>query len=164
MRSIRNLAVLLALCCALPAARADDLTVEKRADIMRLMQMTGSLSVGRRMGAALATQMSQRLARTRPDIPKQLLDAVPEIVVSVFDANATALTESIIPVYHRNFTAEDIKGLIQFYSTPLGQKSIQVMPAVLQESMTAGRKWADSVLPQVQEQLRSRMKQQGVTI
>jgi uncharacterized protein len=46
------------------------------------------------------------------------------------------LEEVSYQLYDKHFTVEDLKGLIAFYKTATGQKSIQVMPQLMQESMS----------------------------
>jgi uncharacterized protein len=43
-----------------------------------------------------------------------------------------------IDLYDKYFTNEEIKGLIQFYESPVGRKAIEVLPAITQESMKHG--------------------------
>lgn len=43
-------------------------------------------------------------------------------------------------LYDKYFTNDEIKGLIAFYESPLGQKTIQVLPALSSESMSRGQK------------------------
>jgi hypothetical protein len=50
------------------------------------------------------------------------------------------LLELVIPVYDKYFSLEEIEGLTKFYQTPLGKKAISVLPQVLLESQTAGKK------------------------
>ncbi|MGF1493189.1 MAG: DUF2059 domain-containing protein [Microcoleaceae cyanobacterium] len=38
------------------------------------------------------------------------------------------------PLYNKYYTEADLEALIEFYKTPIGQKSIQVTPQLLQES------------------------------
>jgi hypothetical protein len=65
---------------------------------------------------------------------------LPEEVGAVFDAHIPAFVAQIIPVYHRYFSAEEIKGMIAFYSTDLGRKAISAMPGLMSESMMIGQK------------------------
>ena len=37
----------------------------------------------------------------------------------------------LVPIYDKHWTDEDVKGLILFYETPLGQKMITVLPQVM---------------------------------
>ncbi|HEX4642128.1 MAG TPA: DUF2059 domain-containing protein, partial [Candidatus Acidoferrales bacterium] len=45
-----------------------------------------------------------------------------------------------IATYDKYLTDEDIKGLIQFYQTPTGQKTLSVLPKIVVELQTAGQK------------------------
>ncbi|WP_244142171.1 DUF2059 domain-containing protein [aff. Roholtiella sp. LEGE 12411] len=47
----------------------------------------------------------------------------------------------LIPVYAKYFTNEDIKQMIAFYETPLGKKTISVLPQISQESAEIGQKY-----------------------
>jgi hypothetical protein len=47
------------------------------------------------------------------------------------------ITQAMIPVYQKHFTKGDIDHLIEFYSSPTGQKVLEEMPAITGESMTA---------------------------
>lgn len=51
----------------------------------------------------------------------------------------------IVPIYDKYLSDEEIKGLIQFYQTPLGQKTLKVLPTVMSESREAGRKWGEGL-------------------
>jgi len=42
-------------------------------------------------------------------------------------------------------TDEDVKGLIAFYGTPLGQKTINILPKVMGEAQDVGRKWGEGL-------------------
>lgn len=54
-----------------------------------------------------------------------------------FDVNQ--VTEQIVNVYDRHFTDDEIKGLLQFYGSPLGQKYAAEMPKVTREIQAANR-------------------------
>ena len=48
------------------------------------------------------------------------------------------LMSTNIELYDKYFTNDEIKGMIQFYESPVGQKAVQVLPAIMQEGMTRG--------------------------
>jgi hypothetical protein len=60
-------------------------------------------------------------------------------------ADPHTLLEMIIPLYDKYLSDKEIKELVQFYQTPLGQKTIQVMPKLLAESQDVGRKWGENL-------------------
>lgn len=164
MKAIRVwLFVALSAMCV-PCLAADELSPGKRADIERLLEMTGALSLGKQMAAMTAGQMAQLIKKARPDIPPKVLDVLPEEIGAVFDANIGSFKEAMIPLYHKYFTGDEIKEMIRFYSTDLGQKTVKVLPALMNESMSVGRKWGESLGPAIGERIKARMKKEGVDL
>ncbi len=47
------------------------------------------------------------------------------------------ITQAMIPAYQKHFTKSDIEAMNAFYSSPVGQKVLQELPAVMQEGMQA---------------------------
>ena len=143
---------------------ADELTPAKRADIEKLLQMTGALSLGKQMGAAVVEQYAQALRKTRPDVPERIIEVLPAEVIAVFDANMGTFIDKVVPLYNKYFTAAEVKGMIAFYSTDLGQKVITVMPALLGESIATGRQWGEALGPQIDARVRARLKKEGIEL
>jgi len=164
MKILRSLLFCAALSSLAAGAAADDLTPQKRADIERLLEMTGATRVGAQMATLSAAHMVQTLKASHPEIPQKALDSLPAEVGAVFEANIGTFVASIIPVYHRYFTAAEIKGMIAFYSTELGQKAISAMPGLMSESMVIGQKWGESLSPVIAERVRARLKKDGVDL
>ena len=99
--------------------------------------------------------------QVRPDIPDRVLNVLPEEVDAVTKDNLGDLTELIIGLYHKHFTGDEIKEMIRFYSTPLGKKTIEVMPVLMTESFQAGQQWGQSLGPDIQARIQSRFKKEG---
>ncbi len=142
--------------------RAEELSQEKRADIEHFLAMTGALSLGKQMATSLVTNLTQSLKKDRPDIPQNVLNTLHAEIVATFDENMGSLKDEMIPIYHRYFTAAEIKEMIRFYSTDLGQKTIKVMPALMQEGIVAGQRWGQSLGPQLNQRVTAKLRQQGV--
>jgi uncharacterized protein len=47
------------------------------------------------------------------------------------------IIQAMIPGYQKHFTREDMAAMTAFYASPLGQKVLQELPAVMQEGMQA---------------------------
>ena len=45
------------------------------------------------------------------------------------------MVEDIIPVYQKHLTRSDLDSMIAFYSSPIGQKLLDELPAMMQETM-----------------------------
>jgi hypothetical protein len=157
--------VLLTLLLWVTPLRAEELlTPQKRADIERLFEMTGALDLGKQFAAALIAEYTKSLKKVRPDIPDSVLNVLPGEVMYVIDANMQSFKDELIPIYHTHFTHNEIQGLIDFYSTTLGQKAIKTMPQMMQDGMAAGERWGQSLTPQVEQRIRERFRREGVTI
>ncbi|MFC5741636.1 DUF2059 domain-containing protein [Dyella tabacisoli] len=100
----------------------------------QVRQLMDAVGVGK-----MLSQMNGRMAT----IMQQSLPCVPGSYWQGFvDANGTQqLIGRMIPIYQRNFTAEDVDGLLKFYRSPLGQKVIAKMPETMAEGMQVGNQW-----------------------
>ncbi len=164
----RTLLLALALCVftvARPeAASAEDLTPAKRADIARMLETTGALNIGRQMSSYVVQQYTDSLRRLRPDIPANALATLPPVVDQVIAENLARFADMMIPVYHKHFTHDEIRQLLVFYESEVGRKSIKVLPSLVQESMTLGQKWGESMGPEIERRVRERLGKEGVKI
>ena len=164
MKTLRPWLLLAALSLVAAPVVADELSPQKRADIERLLEMTGATKIGRQMAALSAAHMTQSLRQRHPEIPPKAFDFLPEEVGTVFEAHIGAFVAAIIPVYHRYFTADEIKGMIAFYSSDLGKKAIGAMPGLMSESMAIGQQWGQSLGPEIAERVRARLKKEGIDL
>jgi hypothetical protein len=149
----------------LPVAHADELTADKAADIKKLMQLTTGANVAQQFAAAMSHQIFQVLKQAKPAIPERAGEIQEHEAVAVLSEQMVApggLMEQLIPVYDRNFTAEEIKGLLDFYATPLGKKTIGRMPKVMQESMLIGQAWGKSLGPEIQKRMKAALERDGL--
>jgi len=148
--------------CVSGAAAQESLTEAKRADIVQLMQVTGSAQLGLQFGDALVTAFTDSVKRVRPDIPPRMVEIIRDEVNKLLQQQVAVLIEQVVPIYHQQFTHDEIKGLLQFYGTPLGRKVIQAMPMILQQSMAVGQVWGKSLAPTIEDRLRIRFAEEGI--
>lgn len=144
--------------------RADELTPEKRASIEQLLTMTNSFAISKQMATTVASSMLQALKQARPDIPQKVVKLVPLEIAAVFDENIDGLKNDFVAMYHKNFTQAEIKELIKFYASDIGQKTIKVMPTLIQDGMVIGQRWGQSLGPQISQRVKSKLQQNGVQI
>lgn len=96
-----------------------------------------------------ASVAAQRAAN--PRIPATFWDHFQAAV----HARQGELEDLITGVYDRHFTTDDVKQLLAFYRTPVGQKVVAALPAITQESMVVGRDWGSRIGASVAAQLQS---------
>lgn len=143
------------------SACAEEISKEFRSDIIRLLKMTGAEALGLQMGVAVTNQIIDSMGKNTPDMPPKAVASIKDEISQVFAEEMPKLMTEIVPVYAKHFTQAEINGLIAFYSTPLGKKSIQAMPAVMGECMQVGQAWGEGIAPQIVPRLESRLKREG---
>jgi len=121
-------------------------SLAKRADIRRMMELSGA----GKLGVQVMNQMIAAFKQSMPGLPDKFWkDFMAEV-----DPNE--LVEIVIPSYDKYFTHNEIKELIKFYESPVGKKLTGVQPHILQECMTAGQEWGrklgEKVAKKLQEQ------------
>jgi hypothetical protein len=82
-------------------------------------------------------QFHKDLLRALPEgeQSRQFVDASIENYRKEFDSEY--VTGQLISTYDRRFSAEEIKELLQFYSSPLGEKFADNLPQIIAESESA---------------------------
>ncbi|TAA45903.1 DUF2059 domain-containing protein [Corallincola spongiicola] len=137
---------------------------EKRAAIMKLMEITGSDQMGKMFADMFIKQSAAAMQLAYPDIPARAIDVIADEVNQVVDEEVAKgeLQRSLMPVYHRHFTLEELNVLLAFYESPTGQKSIRIMPQLTQESTLIGQAWAQQLSGKLQLRLSQRFQQEGL--
>ena len=144
MRRIAAASILLLLCVPLMAAEPNP-SPRHRQLILELLELTGSTRMGPAIMDAFFTQIEQQVlqeAEAEGNSPEDIAEAK-ELFASFRQHAARidfmgVLTDELVRLYARYFTEAEIEGLIEFYRTPLGAKTIQVLPQLMNESMALG--------------------------
>lgn len=61
--------------------------------------------------------------------------------------------DSMVPLYGRNFELAELKALLQFYQSPLGQRLLEAQPVLMRESMQMGQRWGARIGAQIGQEL-----------
>jgi hypothetical protein len=132
------------------------LDLAKDADLRSLLELIGVKDQVQDSLGNSAEQHREKLLATVPNDEKgqAFVNAFSARYEKKFDVNQ--MTEQIVSAYDRHFTDDEIKGLLQFYGSPLGQKYAAEMPKISREiqaaSRDAGAKAAREALQEVKKQ------------
>jgi hypothetical protein len=111
----------------------------KEADIRSLMELVGARDI-LQDGANMAIEQSrEKLLATVPNNDKgqAFVNAFGASYQKKFDVDQ--VTNQLVGIYDKHFTEDEIKGLLQFYGSPLGQKVAVEMPKIGRETQAATR-------------------------
>jgi len=125
-------------------ARAD-VAPAKRAEIEKLLQLTGMTKLVDQMKA----QMIGSIRQSQPNAPAEFWDK--------FSAKMDShqLIEKIVPIYDKYYTVEDLQALNAFYSSPVGHKILATLPNVMQESMRVGQEWGGELAQEAAHEIQA---------
>jgi hypothetical protein len=111
----------------------------KEADIRSLMELVGARDLVQDGANAAIEQSREKLLATVPNNDKG------QAFVNAFAASyqkrfgVDQVTDQLVGIYDKHFTEDEIKGLLQFYGSPLGQKVAAEMPKIGRETQAAIR-------------------------
>ena len=150
--------VLCVLTCS--PARAQGVDAAFRADLEKLLDVTGAVANGTKVGAMVGNQLVDAMRARQPQMPPRAAEIVKELlnesIVKVFDD--PAWREELVQIYARHFTPDDVRGLIAFYSSELGRKASSLMPQLAAEATAASQKRVAEGLPRFQQELQQRLR------
>lgn len=117
----------------------------READIRQLMEVAGMKETVARMMSTMEQNMKPMFERSLP--PGQYRERLVQLFFEKLHAKSDPdhILNLVLPVYARNLSDDDIKGLIRFYKTPLGRKWVSVQPKVQAEIAPAARSWGEQV-------------------
>ncbi|MEO8201922.1 MAG: DUF2059 domain-containing protein [Gemmatimonadota bacterium] len=151
--------------------------------MLRLTRLAGLMGLGMVLATPLAAQQapgdSTKLAVVREllrtshaaeqilagienalDAQKKASPQVPEAFWTEFveraKSSVSELVEMLVPVYDREFTIEDLRGLMVFYQSPLGRKMLEAQPRITRDAMIAGQRWGAKLGSEVARDLTDR--------
>jgi hypothetical protein len=128
---------------------------QKEARIRELMEVTGAKDLGPQLITAGMEQFRSTVLDSQPNNPraKQFVDAFVARFQKHFDPGS--LTEQVIPIYDKYLTSENLKGLLDYYRSPLGQRMLKALPEVTRESQATGFALGQKAAQETMEELKA---------
>lgn len=123
-----------------PAATLDP---AKEKAIRKMFEVMGT---GKLMQQVMTTMMNNMRPMLVSSLPEgEYREKLVDLFFQKFHSkiNVQQLIDLTVPVYAKYFSTEEIEGLTKFYQTPLGQKSLSVLPQTTSEIQTEAGKWGE---------------------
>jgi uncharacterized protein len=89
------------------------------------------------------------------------LNEVADNLMKQYSVRSGELLNDAARIYASHFTEPELKQLLTFYQSPLGQKVISEEPKAADESMALAGSWADKLSEEVIGKMRAEMKKRG---
>ena len=92
------------------------------------------------------------------------LDEVALVIAQKMAGRENEIGEGMANVYANEFTEQELKDLVVFYKSTLGQKLLSTEPKAIKMSMTYMNQWAQAFADQVSGEFRAEMRKRGKQI
>jgi hypothetical protein len=92
------------------------------------------------------------------------LNEVAIIVAQGLAGREKEIGDGMAKVYATEFTEQELKDLVTFYKSPLGQRLLSTEPKAIQGSIAYMKQWADGFAEVVNAQFRAEMRKRGKEI
>jgi uncharacterized protein len=92
------------------------------------------------------------------------LNEVAVIVAKNLAGREKEIGDGMAQVYANEFSEQELKDLVTFYKSPLGQKLLSTEPRAIQFSMSYMNQWAQAFAETINGQFRAEMKKRGKDI
>lgn len=151
----RSLLALLVLAALVPQAAAQEFARSHlEAAEALLVQTNAERMLTTSINGMLAAQVEQN-----PD-----LAPFEDVMRSFFKEHLSweALREEMVQLYAAAFTEDELRELISFYETEVGQKAITLMPTLMTQGMEMGQRRVQAHLPDLMRRVEERARKLGM--
>jgi hypothetical protein len=127
-------------------------------------QMTSSLPSAIKAGAEGAVRADPNLSdEQRAKKMAEVEQSVPKIAAAISRTYSDPtlvdeMLEAMVPIYARHYTADEMRQLAAFYKTPVGAKTLRLMPQLMNEGMQVGQQ---IIMPRMQKLMQELKQEQG---
>ena len=126
-------------------------------ELVEAMRATDQLKV---LMPMLMQQLKPAITQGRPEVERDYDAMVPQMLAAA-DARMGEFTGAIAVIYASHFTVDELRQLTAFYRGPVGQKFLQIMPRIMQDSMTIGQKFGESIALDTRNRMIEELRKRG---
>ncbi len=151
---------------AAPAA-TEVLTDAKRANIKKLLELTGVRGIPEQIANSTVQSMVGGIRQLDPKFPERGFVAMRDAILSGLNANIDVpggLIEQVTLVYHNHFTAGEIADTLRFYESPAGKKVINAQAKINAETFQTAMRWADSMGAELDQRIDAALKKENLKL
>ena len=159
---IRAIAVTGALLLSVPAFASDE--SERLEAAQQLVDQTMTENFTKQMSSSVWPTIEPVVRAKNPNVNDETVRQLADSFNALMAQYLGTLMQDMVPVYAKYFTAEELRQLLAFQSTPLGKKSIEVQPKIMAEAMPRIMQGVQTLLPQINQEFAQIVRQQGLEL
>ncbi len=159
-RTSRLTAVAFSLVAFGPAAHSQQTSVAAIATAKELVAATKATTVFDPLIAGVVEQAKLLFLQQNPGLAKDL-NEISEKMRTDLAPRFAELNDEMAKLYATHFTDQELKAILVFYKSPVGQKLLAEQPTVVDASMRYAQDWANKLSDQVIAKMREELKKRG---
>ncbi|MEW5423193.1 DUF2059 domain-containing protein [Amorphus sp. 3PC139-8] len=111
----------------------------------------------------LAEQTQTLFTRSYPSLTAQIEETTTQVALEMAQRRPQ-LDRTVEEIWARRFSADELNEIADFYQTPTGEKLARLGPSISALSIGASKQWADAISTEMVEEVRKRLKAQGLPL
>jgi hypothetical protein len=133
-----------------------------------IKQAMAATKVDQKIRGLVDQRIEMRALRIRGDNPEMsdsIYREVHAVVGDVYVSNAVrpgGLYARVYALIDRNFTENDLKFAVNFNGSDQGKRFRERVPRLVNESQEIGRRWSESLEPEIRSRLEAKFRGQGL--
>jgi hypothetical protein len=144
---------------AAPAA-AQSPSPEAQASAKELIETMRVVDQMKTMMPMIMQQLKPMIVQGRPEVERDY-DASLPVVLEALAGRMSELVDSMALIYAASFSADELRQITAFYRTPVGEKFVQKLPAITQQSMAAGQQFGQRLAVDLRDRMLEQLRQRG---
>ena len=163
MRSLSRIAAIAAAVCACLApfaARAQQPSAAAVALARDVIVTKGAASMVEPLVHGVIESVKNSFVPTNPNLMRELND-VAAVLHKELEGKRSEVLDQMARAYAAHFTEQELKDMLVFYKTPLGQKLTREEPAAIEDGLKRAQQWADTFSDTVMTRMRGEMQKKG---
>jgi hypothetical protein len=163
MRSLSRIAAMVAVACACfgpPAAHAQQPSAAAIAVARDVIVTKGATGMVDPLVHGVIESIKNSFVPTNPNLTRELNEAA-AVLHKEFDGKRSEVLDQMARAYAAHFTEQELKDLLVFYKTPLGQKFAKEEPAAIEDGVRRAQQWSEPFSDSVMTRMRGEMQKKG---
>jgi uncharacterized protein len=147
-------------CLGAVAAQAQTPSAGAVATARELLAVKGGTLMFEPIIPGVVETTKNKLLPTNPALGRDLGEVSAQLRKE-FDSKKAELVYEVAIIYASHFTEQELKELVAFYKSPLGQKMLKEEPTAVDQSMKRAQDWSTDFAEVVMGRFRVEMKKRG---
>jgi hypothetical protein len=154
------IASLVCACLAPVAGRAQEPSASAVAVARDVVITKGATNMAEPLVRGVIETVKNNLLPTNPQLSRDL-NEVAAALQKEYEGKRNEVIDTFARAYARRFTEQELKDLLLFYKTPLGQKFSREEPLAIEDGLTTAQQWGDAFSETVFTRFRAEMQKKG---